>query len=167
MWRSLVALATAVLGEGSNSSELKSQVGGQDVEAARWDLPVRDKDIEWQLGGWGGSLKIGDNRTCSRLMNRIRRQCSRDGEQLKTMVDPFDFVLHDLAPVHIPGLASLFVPVTLVVSLFLRAKLSPTLGTCIFRFLCFQVFVCWVLPLHGRSQLKHHLLIKDFADHFI
>lgn len=34
-----------------------------------WTLPWRnlagrDKDTEWQLGGWGGSLKIGDDRMC-------------------------------------------------------------------------------------------------------
>ena len=68
-----MALATAALGEGSNYSELKSQVvGGSTSELVLgeesggrrqhiWTLPWRnlvgrDKDIEWQLGGWGGSF---------------------------------------------------------------------------------------------------------------
>lgn len=105
-----------------------------------WTLPWRnlagkDKAIEWQLGGWGGSLKIGHNRTCSRLMHSIHRQCSRDGEQLKMIVDLVDFILHDLAPALIRSTTSLFAhPITLVVSLFLCANLSPILGTLHFQF---------------------------------
>lgn len=162
MWRSLVAWATAVLGEGSNWSELKSHVVGAGCGGGTSGLFLgetgRDKDIEWQLVG--GSLKIGEDRTCLRSMNRIRGQCSRDGRPLKMTDDLSDFILHDLTP--LTGLFSRSPSLSLYSSGLNSA--SPE-GLCIFCFLCFWVFVCRVLPRHGSSQLKCFLLGKDFAGH--